>query len=300
MWGAIWGGGGGGGVPEMRDFAFAIYFALGFVVLRFLLNVFIFQRLALWLLGGGSTLLKIDDVKRAKVVKSSESMWKLTYYLLVQLWVLAITYHEPWSRDLKQYFRGWPKQDLKFSVKLFYMCQCGFYSYSIAALLTWETRRKDFSIMMSHHIVTTVLIGYSYFSGFFRIGCIVLALHDACDVFLEAAKVFKYSEREMGASVCFGLFALSWVLLRLIFFPFWVIKASSFYSIVDLSASEHFTFLYYTFNTMLITLLVFHIYWWVLICSMIMRQMKNRGKVGEDIRSVVPQGPVICGAMGQA
>lgn len=43
--------------------------------------------------------------------------------------------------------------------------------------------------------------------------------------------------------------------------------------------------LYYVFNTLLFTLLVFHIYWWKLICAMIMRQMGNRGKVGEDIRS---------------
>lgn len=64
--------------------------------------------------------------------------------------------------------------------------------------------------------------------SFFRIGSIILALHDASDVFLEAAKVFKYSERELGASVCFGLFAISWLLLRLIFFPFWVIKTSRF------------------------------------------------------------------------
>lgn len=63
---------------------------------------------------------------------------------------------------------------------------------------------------------------------FFRIGSIVLALHDASDVFMEAAKVFKYSEKELGASVCFGLFAFSWLILRLIFFPFWVIRASRF------------------------------------------------------------------------
>uniref|UniRef100_A0A1D1YSZ3 LAG1 longevity assurance 2 n=1 Tax=Anthurium amnicola TaxID=1678845 RepID=A0A1D1YSZ3_9ARAE len=283
-WGAIWGGG-GVGVPDPRDFVLVIYFALGFVLLRFLLDVLIYQRLALRLLGGGASLLKIDEAKRAKVAKCSESMWKLTYYVSVQLWALAIIYLEPWSGDTKQYFKGWPNQELKFLLKLFYMCQCGFYTYSIAALLTWETRRKDFSIMMSHHIVTTVLIGYSYFTRFFRIGSIVLALHDASDVFLEAAKLFKYSEREMGASVCFGLFALSWVSLRLIFFPFWIIKISSFYCIEDLSSSEHFTTLYYSFNTMLLTLLVFHVYWWVLICSMILRQMKNRGKVGEDIRS---------------
>lgn len=63
---------------------------------------------------------------------------------------------------------------------------------------------------------------------FFRIGAVILALHDASDVFLEAAKVFKYSGSELGASVCFGLFALSWLVLRLIIFPFWVIRSSRF------------------------------------------------------------------------
>lgn len=56
----------------------------------------------------------------------------------------------------------------------------------------------------------------------------VLALHDASDVFMEAAKVFKYSENELGASVFFGFFAISWLVTRLIFFPFWVIHASRF------------------------------------------------------------------------
>lgn len=69
--------------------------------------------------------------------------------------------------------------------------------------------------------------------SFFRIGSIVLALHDASDVFMETAKVFKYSEKELAASVFFGFFAISWLILRLIFFPFWVIKASRFALLVN-------------------------------------------------------------------
>ena len=150
---------------------------------------------------------------------------------------------------------------------------------------------------------------------FFRIGSVVLALHDASDVFMEAAKIFKYAENELGASVLFGFFAISWLLTRLIFFPFWVIHASRFvpkktlfsklwvstviicsmtcwlqflsYHLAKvLRLSEAYDMLlYYVFNTMLLTLLVFHIYWWILICFMIKRQLKNRGQVGEDIRS---------------
>lgn len=228
----------------------------------------------------------MNEATRVKVGKISESMWKLTYYATVEFCILKIAYHEPWFRDTKLYFDGYPNQELKFPVMLFYMCQCGFYIYSIAALLMWETRRKDFSVMMSHHVITVILIGYSYLSSFFRIGSIILALHDASDVFLEAAKVFKYSEKELGASVFFGLFAISWLVLRLVFFPFWVIKTSSYDLMNYLKLSEIYsTVLYYVFNTMLLMLLVFHIYWWVLICSMIQRQLKNRGKVGEDIRS---------------
>ncbi|CAA2991576.1 LAG1 longevity assurance homolog 2-like [Olea europaea subsp. europaea] len=213
-------------------------------------------------------------------------MWKLTYYATVEYCVLSVNYHEPWFRDIKEYFTGWPNHELKPPLTLIYMCQCGFYIYSSAALLTWETRRKDFSVMMSHHVVTVILIAYSYMARFFRAGAVILALHDASDVFLEAAKVFKYSENELGASVCFGLFAISWFTLRLVFFPFWVIRSSSYYlcEVLNLSEPYHMA-IYYVFNTMLLMLLVFHVYWWILICSMIRRQLKNRGKVGEDIRS---------------
>ncbi|CAI9101936.1 OLC1v1000104C1 [Oldenlandia corymbosa var. corymbosa] len=166
------------------------------------------------------------------------------------------------------------------------MCQCGLYIYNMIALISWETRRKDFPLMISHHIVAFMLISCSYMTRFFRTGSVVLALHDASDVFLEAAKVLKYFEKEFGASVCFGLFACSWFVLRLVYFPFWVIWSFSFYSagFLNLSDPYHMS-LYYIFNSLLLTLLVFHIYWWYLISSMIMRQLKNRGKVGEDIRS---------------
>ncbi|XP_035542728.1 LAG1 longevity assurance homolog 2-like [Juglans regia] len=278
------------GAPHPCHFVVAVFFALGFVVARFSLDKLIFRRLAIRLLSNGTVPLKTDEATRVKFVKCSESMWKLTYYAAVEACILKITYNEPWLMDRKGYFRGWPNQELLLPLKLFYMCQCGFYVYSIAALLTWETRRKDFSVMMSHHVITIALIGYSYITSFFRIGSVILALHDASDIFMEAAEVFKYSEKELAASVFFGFFAVSWLILRLVFFPLWVIKASRFaLRVIDFNSPDvalaYPTLLYYVFNTMLLMLLVFHIYWWVLICSMIQRQLKNRGKVGEDIRS---------------
>jgi ceramide synthetase len=54
----------------------------------------------------------------------------------------------------------------RLKMKLLYTGQCGFYVYSVAALLVWETRRKDFGVMMTHHIITIFLITYSYADGY--------------------------------------------------------------------------------------------------------------------------------------
>lgn len=42
------------------------------------------------------------------------------------------------------------------------MFAAGFYTYSIFALMFWETRRSDFGVSMSHHVATLVLIVLSY------------------------------------------------------------------------------------------------------------------------------------------
>lgn len=79
----------------------------------FLTLLHLFQRFAIWLLSSGNGLLKINEATRAKIVKFSESMWKLTYYAAVEFCVLSVNYHESWFRDMKEYLRGWPNQDLK-------------------------------------------------------------------------------------------------------------------------------------------------------------------------------------------
>ncbi|KAL9327307.1 hypothetical protein ACSQ67_007952 [Phaseolus vulgaris] len=113
--------------------------------------------------------------------------------------------------------------DFLLKLKAVYMYAAGFYSYSIFALIFWETRRSDFGVSMSHHVATVILIVLSYIFRFARVGSVVLALHDASDVFLEIGKMSKYSGAETVASFAFILFVLSWIILRLIYYPFWIL-----------------------------------------------------------------------------
>ena len=41
--------------------------------------------------------------------------------------------------------------------------------------------------MVVHHIVTVLLLVFSYNTGFFRIGCVIILLHDLADIFLEVS-----------------------------------------------------------------------------------------------------------------
>ncbi|KAL6573630.1 Ceramide synthase 1 loh3 [Orobanche hederae] len=98
----------------------------------------------------------------------------------------------------------------------------------------------------------------------------------------------KYSGAETLASCSFVLFVISWVILRLIYYPFWILWSTSYEIIRFLDKETHKVdgpIYYYIFNTLLFSLLVLHIYWFVLMFRMLVDQVKAGGQVSKDVRS---------------
>jgi hypothetical protein len=54
----------------------------------------------------------------------------------------------------------------------------------------------------------------------------VMVLHDPSDVFLEVAKLLNYIGAETPSIICFAGLIVSWLALRLILLPFWVIRST--------------------------------------------------------------------------
>ncbi|XAR65346.1 hypothetical protein NMG60_11009440 [Bertholletia excelsa] len=281
--------------PQYGDFAALPFFALFFPSVRFFLDRFVFEKFARRLiLGKRQQMLNVEmDGKGNKIRKFKESAWKCVYFLSAEFLALSVSYNEPWFNNTRFFWMGpgdqvWPEQMMKLKLKGVYMYAAGFYTYSIFALIFWETRRSDFGVSMSHHIATVILIVLSYILRFGRVGSVVLAIHDASDVFLEVGKMSKYSGAESLASFSFILFVLSWLLLRLIYFPFWILWSTSYEVTLTLDMEKHKVdgpIIYYVFNSLLSCLLVLHIYWWMLICKMLVKQIKARGQISEDVRS---------------
>lgn len=280
--------------PVYQDFAVLPFFALFFPTVRFFIDRFLFEKLARrCIFGRGHHKLDIGIQERRKLNKFKESAWKFIYFLSAEALALSVTYDEPWVRNTKYFWVGpgeqvWPDQKTKLKLKGLYMYAAGFYTYSIFALVFWETRRKDFGVSMGHHVASVILIVLSYVFRFVRAGSVVLALHDASDVFLEIGKMSKYSGFEGFASFSFILFVISWIILRLTYYPFWILRSTSYEILLTLDKEKHKVdgpIFYYLFNTLLFCLLVLHIYWWILMFRMLVKQIKARGQLGDDVRS---------------
>ena len=58
---------------------------------------------------------------------------------------------------------------------------------------------------------------------FVRVGPMIMVVHDPSDICLEAAKLLNYAKWEQSSTVMFGVFMLSWLVTRLVWFPFWIV-----------------------------------------------------------------------------
>ena len=133
------------------------------------------------------------DAIRVRVEKFKESCWKTAVYVFFSLYGFYFMSSKPWFYDRSHFWHGfqsngpncqwdhscpslcttdeWPGcSTCKFTsdVKLYYVLELGYYLQGVVSLLFWETRRKDFAVMMSHHIVTIVLITFSHWARLLR------------------------------------------------------------------------------------------------------------------------------------
>lgn len=236
-----------------------------------------------------------DEVDKPEVAadrfkKWNESCWKLTVFSLFTSLALAVSYGEPWLYDTKYYWLGCTKLPCDFFVSkkllLFYCVETGFYIQAIPFLWTVEVRRHDWLESLIHHVVTLGLLFYSYYLNLTRVGIILMLVHDVSDVFLEAAKLGRYSKRQDVAMVFFGIFTVVWIASRCVYFPLVVIRSTLTEPITlvakvyNIEPEPHYTI----FNGLLITLFVLHLYWTYFILRILIKQLLygDAGDVRED------------------
>lgn len=196
--------------------------------------------------------------------KFTEACWRFAFYLLAFLGGILALYDKEWFYDTREVWTDFPKQSMLDSQYWYYVIEMSFYG-SLLLSVAFDVKRKDFREQIIHHCATLVLLSFSWCVNYIRVGTLVMVVHDASDVLLESAKLFNYAKWEKTCETLFVLFAVLFLVTRLIIFPFWLIHCTWVYP------PQHYPafFGYYFFNVMLLVLQVLHIFWAYLILRMV-------------------------------
>jgi hypothetical protein len=205
-----------------RDLEWMLGFACLLFVLRQVLARLVFLPLGRRLVGTHRPLF---------LRKWEENCWYVVYYASSTALGLAAMRDKLFFANPVFYFTDFPTDAHRDALfRLYYAVGAGFYLQTLVALVAFETKRKDFLVMIVHHVVTVVLMAVSWLTGNERIGGVVLLLHDAVDIFLYATKAAHYcgARLEPLTNALFALFALVYFLLRMAFFLARVILYAAF------------------------------------------------------------------------
>ncbi|KAG7482719.1 ceramide synthase 3 [Solea senegalensis] len=200
--------------------------------------------------------------------KFREACWRCVFYLFAFIGGIVALHDKEWFYDTQEVWTGFPKQSMLESQYWYYILEMSFYA-SLLFSITFDVKRKDFKEQIVHHLATLVLLSFSWCVNYIRIGTLVMLVHDASDILLESAKLFNYAKWEKTSHCIFVVFAIVFMVTRLIIFPFWLIHCTWVYPVLHYPAF----FGYYFFNVMLVILLCLHLFWAYLILRMIRKFM---------------------------
>ncbi|KAI9845759.1 MAG: sphingosine N-acyltransferase lag1 [Sclerophora amabilis] len=143
----------------------------------------------------------------------AEQAWLLLYYGTFWAVGMYLYYNSDYWLDLSAMWRDWPTVEMGGLIKWYYLVQFAFWVQQIL-VVNIEERRKDYHQMFTHHIITCLLMFFSY--GYYqtKVGNVILCLMDVVDIFLSAAKMLKYLHFHVTCDIAFGVFIFSWFVAR--------------------------------------------------------------------------------------
>jgi len=210
--------------------------------------------------------------------KFAESCWRFTYYLLIFIYGCVVLSDKPWFWDSAHCWYGYPFQPISNDAWWYYMIELSFY-WSLIFSQFVDVQRKDFWVNFVHHIATILLMSFSWANNLVRAGTMVLAIHDAADFWMEAAKMARYCNKNKLCSVLFVIFTIVWFATRVGLFPYRIILPG----LIDAPALIVFYTAYYVFNMLLLLLLMLHVFWSIMILRVVILAMKSGEP--DDVRS---------------
>ncbi|XP_065157354.1 ceramide synthase 6-like [Atheta coriaria] len=217
--------------------------------------------------------------KPSTLVKFVECGWRGLYYTLSFIYGWIVLWDKEWLWDIQKCWSNYPHQSVEVSIWWYYMVSLSFY-WCLCFTQFIDVKRSDFWQMFAHHLATIALMSFSWVCNMTRIGSLVIFLHDAADIILEAAKMTKYAKCQRICDCMFVIFVPLWTGTRIGVYPLWILRNTMF----DAAKIVPMFPAYYIFNSLLIGLLALHVFWTYLMLRILQNTLKT-GSMEKDVRS---------------
>ncbi|KAI2787629.1 hypothetical protein POX_f08002 [Penicillium oxalicum] len=152
-------------------------------------------------------------LKRKAALRLAEQGWQVLYYGFIWTVGLYLWKNSNYWFDFGAIWNEWPARPVGGLMKWYILVELAFLLQQIFVIHV-EEKRKDHYQMLSHHVITSTLLGSAYIYGFYNVSNVVLCLMDIVDVLLPTAKVLKYLKFQNACNVAFGIFMATWVVTR--------------------------------------------------------------------------------------
>lgn len=234
-------------------------------------------------------LKKEEHAREGKLLRFAEQGWLVIYDGCMWTFGMCLLYDSSYWSDSTFFWRDYPKTHLDPTMKWYYLVQFAFWVQQfLLAVLGIEKRRKDFLEFMIHHVITCLLIGFSYSFNLTSVGHAVLCSMDFSDIVLAACKMLKYCQKDQLADVGFVFFVVTWIYTRHVWFGQIILatfKAPQFATMVwDPSNGLYFTpAVLKGFQVLLCGLYAVLVFWLAMIFKIVLKVLK--GENSEDVRS---------------
>lgn len=173
----------------------------------------------------------------------SERMYKMFIYSCSSLGTLFVLRQGNFlhkyilgDQDSVKYFTNYPCQKVPHLLDDVYLIKLSYHLYEMIYTLAYLRDRRDFPEYVLHHLLTLVLVIFSYSLNFLTIGSVIMFLTDVTDCIVSLFKITADVTKSHIEYSTFSLMLISWVYLRMWFYPVYIMKGLE----EEGTASDHY------------------------------------------------------------
>lgn len=169
---------------------------------------------------------RYNSVKLNTYDKFIDCSFKLICHIIFAIVGLSVTLPKPWLWDTTLCYKDFANQKIPFDLWFYHMLILAYYwAITVEELPKPGGKGSDKMQMILHHTLTILLTAFSYTAGHFRMGGLIIFVHEYSDIALLAAKTCHYAGYDEPTEMLFIAFVILWFLTRCFILPFWLMRS---------------------------------------------------------------------------